>query len=302
MNSAIQKSPKNIIFAVLRINKMQFGTFKVKDGVYIPDVGMDYPTDDPFCRLLKVEVEDSSKGKYQFDETFPYVDNSLNFKLNGMLGSFVKWVLVAFWNRFHFGLRIDGRKNLRKYREELKNGAMCICNHVFIFDAFGVNQAVKRFGRIWIPMFAKHFNGKNGWFMRHAGGIPIPETRGGMRKFNEAFDEYHRRKDWFLIFPETVRWNMYVPIRPFKLGAFSMAYKYDIPVIPLVYSYRERKGLYRLFGKRNEPCVTLHVGEPIFFDKEANRKEEIKRICAITHNIMEQMAGIEVNPWPTTEE
>ena len=280
---------------------MEYGTFKVKKGVYIPDIGMEYPTDDPFRRLLKVEVEDSSKGKYQFDENFPYIDNSFSFKLNDILGFFVKWILVAFWNRFHFGIRIEGRKNVSKYRKDLKNGAMCVCNHVFIFDAFGVNQAVRRFGRIWIPMFAKHFNGKNGWFMRHAGGIPIPENRAGMRKFNEAFDEYHRRKEWFLIFPETVRWNMYVPIRPLKLGAFSMAYKYNIPVVPLVYSYRERKGLYRLFGSKNIPCVTLHVGEPIFFNKDNPRKEELTRVRDIAHESMTRMAGIEINPWPAGE-
>ena len=276
---------------------MEYGTFKVKEGVYIPDVGIDYPKDDPSRRLLKVEVEDSSKGKYQFDETYPYIDKSLSFKLNGILGFFVKWVLVAFWNRMHFGIRIKGKENVRKYRKELENGAMCVCNHVYVFDAFGVNQAVKKFGTLRIPMFAKHFNGKNGWFMRHVGGIPIPETRGGIAKFNEAFDEYHRRKEWFLIFPEAVRWNMYAPIRPFKTGAFSMAYKYDIPVIPMVYSYRERKGLYRLFGSKNTPCMTLHIGEPIFFDKNANRKEELLRVGTIAHKKMEQMAGIEENPW-----
>ncbi|MBP5135402.1 MAG: 1-acyl-sn-glycerol-3-phosphate acyltransferase, partial [Paludibacteraceae bacterium] len=203
----------------------------------------------------------------------------------------------AFWNRMHFGIRIKGKENVRKYRKELENGAMCVCNHVYVFDAFGVNQAVKKFGTLRIPMFAKHFNGKNGWFMRHVGGVPIPETRGGIAKFNEAFDEYHRRKEWFLIFPEAVRWNMYAPIRPFKTGAFSMAYKYDIPVIPMVYSYRERKGLYRLFGSKNTPCMTLHIGEPIFFDKNANRKEELLRVGTIAHKKMEQMAGIEENPW-----
>lgn len=281
---------------------MHFGTFKVKEGVYIPDIGVDYPKDDPFRRLLKVEVEDSSLGKYQFDENYPYIDKSLSYKLGDVLGFFIKWLLVAFMTRFHFGLRIEGRKNVRKHRKELKNGAMCLCNHVFIFDAFGVNQAVRLFGRIWIPMFAKHFNGKFGWIMRHAGGIPIPETRGGIRKFNEAFDELHSRKEWFLIFPEAVRWDMYAPIRPFRTGAFAMAYKYDIPVVPLVYSYRERKGLYRLFGKRNLPCVTLHVGEPIFFEKEQLRKDEILRVCNLAHKTMVQMAGIEENPWPTTEE
>lgn len=281
---------------------MEYGSFKVKEKTHVPDIGIDYPKDDPFLRLLRIEVEDSSKGRYQFDETFPYIDKSLSFRLGEILGFFVKWILVAFWNRFHFGLRIYGKENVRKHRKELENGAMCVCNHIFIFDAFGVNQAVKRFGKLKIPMFAKHFNGKNSWFMRHVGGIPIPETRSGIRKFNEAFDEYHRNKEWFLIFPEAVRWNMYVPIRPFKIGAFSMAYKYDIPVVPLVYSYRKRKGLYCLFGKKNVPCVTLHVCEPIFFDKDKSRKEEIQRVCILAHETMVKNAGIEVNPWPATEE
>ena len=140
---------------------MEYGTFKVKEGVYIPDVGIDYPKDDPARRLLKVEVEDSSQGKYQFDETYPYIDNSLSFKLNGILGFFVKWVLVAFWNRFHFGIRIKGKENLRKYRKELKDGAMCVCNHVFIFDAFGVNQAVKRFSTLRIPICQEFYSNCN---------------------------------------------------------------------------------------------------------------------------------------------
>ncbi|MBQ4475637.1 MAG: hypothetical protein IJK62_03180 [Bacteroidales bacterium] len=80
-----------------------------------------------------------------------------------------------------------------------------------------------------------------------------------------------------------------------------MAYKYNIPVIPLVYSYRERKGLYRLFGSKNIPCVTLHVGEPIFFNKDNPRKEELTRVRDIAHESMTRMAGIEINPWPAGE-
>jgi len=277
---------------------MEFGTLKVKDGVHIPDIGIDYPKDDPFRRLLKVEVEDSSKGKYQFDDTYPYLDKSLGYKLNNILGFFVKWILVAIWNRLHFGLKIDGREKISKYKKELSDGAICICNHVYIFDAMGVYQAVRRFKRLWIPMYAKHFNGKSSWFMRYSGGIPIPETRGGIRKFNEAFDEYHRRKEWFLIFPESVRWNMYVPIRPFMRGAFSMAYKYGIPIIPLAYSYRKRTGIYRLFGAKNIPCLTLHVGAPISFDMNKPRKDEVDRVRKLAHENMVQMVGIEKNPWP----
>lgn len=275
----------------------------MKEGTYIPDIGIDYPTDDPYKRLLHVEVEDSSQGRFQFDETYPYLDDSLRFKLNCILGFFVKWCMIAIHNRCHFGLKIEGKENIRKYKKKLsEKGAMCISNHVFVFDALGVNTAWQRFKQVRIPMFAKHFNGRNWWILWQAGGVPLPETREGIRKFNEAFDEYARRKYWFIIFPETVRWNMYVPIRPFKRGAFSMAYKYDIPIIPNVYTFRERKGIYRLFGKKNSPCVTLHVGEPIYFDKTKNRKEELDRVCQEAHAEMLRMAGIEVNPWPANGE
>ncbi len=279
---------------------MKFGTFKVNEGTYVPNIGIQYPTDDPHQRLVHVDVEDSSKGKYVFDETYPYLDKSFKFKLNTIAGFFVKWFLVAIHNRCHYGLRIEG--NLRKYRDQLRDGAVCVCNHVFVFDALGVNAACKRFRQVRIPMFAKHFNGHGSWILRQAGGIPIPETRGGIRKYNEAFDEFNRQKLWFIIFPEAVRWDMYVPIRPFKRGAFTMAYKYNRPIIPFVYTFRERKGLYRLFGKKDYPCVTLHVGEPIWFDKSAPRNEEIDRVSKLTHETMVRMAGIEVNPWPAIDE
>ena len=280
---------------------MEFGEFKVKEGVYIPDTGIVYPTDDPYRRLVHVEVEDSSKGKYQFDENYPYLDKSLIYKLSDIAGFFLKWFLAALHNRCHFGFQVEGRENLRKHKEQLRDGAMCVCNHVYLFDALGVNAACQPFRQVRIPMYAKHFNGSGSWILRHAGGIPIPETREGIHKFNEAFDEFARRKMWFLIFPEAVRWNYYVPIRPFRRGAFSMAYKYNRPVIPLVYSFRERKGLYRLFGKKSDPCMTLHIGEPIWFDKSAPRKEELDRVCREVHHEMERMAGIEVNPWPEME-
>ncbi len=279
---------------------MKFGEYKVKDGVYIPDIGIDYPTDDPHRRLLTVQVEDSSQGRFQFDETYPYLDDSFKHTLNTIAGWFVKWCLVAVHNRCHFGLQIEG--NLRKYKEQLRDGAMCVCNHVFVFDALGVNSACQRFRQVRIPMFAKHFNGRGSWILRQAGGIPIPETREGIRKYNEAFDEFARRGFWFIVFPEAVRWNMYVPIRPFKRGAFTMAYKYNRPVIPFVYTYRERKGIYRLFGKKSDPCVTLHVGEPIWFDKSANRRDELDRVCREAHAAMVRMAGIEANPWPAFDE
>ena len=77
-----------------------------------------------------------------------------------------------------------------------------------------------------------------------------------------------------------------------------MAYKYNVPVIPFVITYRERKGLYRLFGKKSEPLMTLTVGEPLLPDMTRSRKEEVDGMRIKLHAQMEQMAGILTNPWP----
>ena len=150
-------------------------------------------------------------------------------------------------------------------------------------------------------MFAPNFRTKDGYFMGIAGGIPIPEAEAGMsamKKFNEAFDEFHRRGWWFHIFPEACRWDMYKPLRPFQKGAFTMSYKYNKPLLPCVITYRERKGIFRLFGPKELPLLTVTIGEPIYPDTTQARKTEVERLRDVAHAQMQQMAGITHNPWP----
>ena len=130
---------------------------------------------------------------------------------------------------------------------------------------------------------------------------PIPEPETGlsaMKKFNEAFDEFHRRGWWFHIFPEACRWDMYKPLRPFQKGAFTMSYKYAKPIVPCVITYRERKGIYRLFGPKELPLLTVTIGEPLYPDTTQPRKTEVDRLRDMAHQQMLRMAGITHNPWP----
>ena len=150
-------------------------------------------------------------------------------------------------------------------------------------------------------MFAPNFSTKDNFFLRVVGGIPIPEADKGIaaiKKFNEAFDEFHRRGYWFHIFPEAARWDFYKPLRPFQKGAFTMAYKYGMPLLPCVITYRERTGIYRLFAKKEIPLLQVEIGEPIFPDKTQARGQEVERMRTEAHLRMERMAGILHNSWP----
>ena len=272
-----------------------YRNFKVREGVYVPEPTAEFPGDNPFTRMTPI------RGKckdIQFDETYTYLDKSLKFRIWHFIMYLVAWTAAFMINRIRFGIKIEGREKLRKNRELFANGMMTVCNHVHRWDMICVLQAM-RYRKAWIPMYAQAFNGQDGFLMKVIGGIAIPENHGGLRKFNEALDELHAAKQWIHIFPESCSWYHYAPLRPFKTGAFNMAYKYALPVIPMMISFRPRTGWRKLFGN-GAPLLTIHVGDPIVPDLNTPRKEEAARMRDLAHQAMLDMAGIVSNPWPSS--
>jgi 1-acyl-sn-glycerol-3-phosphate acyltransferase len=154
-----------------------------------------------------------------------------------------------------------------------------------------------RFRRLYFPAWVGNLHGSDGKFIRWAGGIPVPQGLHVMRFFNQAFDELHAKKKWFHVFPESCRWTYYYPIRPFKKGMFTMAYRYNLPVIPFGFSYRRPTGIFALF-KKGHPLITLRVGEPILPDLSLPRKEAVQRLREACHKKIVELAGVRNNPWP----
>ena len=232
----------------------QYQELQVQEGVYIPQPALQYPEENPFERtLFPKQIK-----HIDFDEHYPYINDSFKYRFNMLWGYYlVVHVLLRLKLRIQMGLRIRGRKVLKKYKSELQHGAITIANHVYRLDCPCVLIAVKGTHHTRIPMFAPNFRTKDGFFMQLAGGVPIPDSTTNMsalKKFNEAFDEFHKRGYWFHIFPEACRWDMYKPLRPFQKGAFTMSYKYNKPILPCVITFRERKGIFRLFGPKSYHC------------------------------------------------
>ena len=266
---------------------------------YIPDLGIVYP-DKPDGRMVPVNpIRDIN-----IDENYPYFDKSLKFKFIRHLLYFLVYTLIWFLTIARFGIKIEGRKNIRKYKHLFKNGAMTIANHVQRWDFVYVTLAI-RFRRIFFPVWKEHLKGKDEGFIRHAGGIPIPDTIAAMKSFNRAFDEINEKKIWIHAYPESSRFDFYTPIRPFKKGVFTMACRYNLPVIPIAFSYRKSHFPFtignlirKLLGKPELPLVTIRVGEPVLIDNTLNRKEAVLKLRKDCHEAMVRLAGIEDNPWP----
>ena len=85
-------------------------------------------------------------------------------------------------------------------------------------------------------------------------------------------------------------WFYYPDIRPLKKAVFQYAVKYDRPIIPIVMTFRARKGITKWFTKK--PQVDLHVGEPLHHDKALSPIDAARDMQERAYHIMQVMAGI----------
>ena len=238
------------------------------------------------------------------DEKYPFLDKSFGFRFMRGLVYLAIYTACFFLSLLRFGLKIEGRKNLRKHRHLLKNGAVTVSNHIHLWDTIFVIQAI-RYRPIFFPAWKELLNSSDEGFVRYTGGIPIPDGIHLLKYFNRAFDEIRAKKKWIHIYPEGSMFYFFQPIRPFKKGAFSLAWRYGLPVLPLACSYRKPcfpftlVNIFRsLIGNQKLPMVTIRIGEPIFLDKNLPRKEAIQKMRKECHEAVVRLAGIQDNPYP----
>ena len=231
-----------------------------------------------------------------FDENYSFYDKSARYKfIRGCYWFLVNAICFPLLCITH-GLRIHGRKNLKKHKEELKGGAITICNHVFMWDYLCVLKAIRPH-LPFFPAWKTNFEGPNGNLIRMSGGIPVPtDSFRAMHKFNVAMEEVIEDGKWLHVFPEGSMWFYYPDIRPLKKQVFRYAVKYNKPVIPLTISFRPRKGITKLFTKK--PQVDIHIGEPMWADQSLLPFEAEKKMHTEAYHIMQVMNGI--NPGDPT--
>ena len=289
----------------------RYRDLKVTPGTYVPPVTIDYPEEDPYTGLYRPVYNRECPA---VDATYPYVNDSWRNRLLIWYGYRILRPFVGLILRFRYGLRwrIDGQEHWRRCswgvrrwlkQFDLSHGAITVANHCYRHDCASVLTTINGSHHMRIPMFAPNFRTKDQIHLRSIGGIPIPAPEQGlsaMKAFNAAFDEFDRRGYWFHIFPEAKRWDWYKPLRPFQKGAFTMSYKYNKPILPFAITYRERTGIYRFLGPKDEPLIQVIIGAPIYPNTSALRAAETERLLQVTHQTICRLAGIEHNSWPSS--
>ena len=226
----------------------------------------------------------------ELDENYEYMPRGVWFRIKRALVAAVLHLIVFPLTHLTHGLRIYGRENLKKHKDELKGGAITVSNHVFMWDYLCVLKAIRPHIS-YFPAWKINFESGFQPFMRILGGMPIPEGDiHAMIAFKHDLDEVVRSGRWLHMFPEGSLWYFYPDIRPMKIAVFDYAVKYHKPLIPISMSFRPRKGFRRIFGKG--PFVDLHVAEPIYADETLPPREAAEELRLRASRIMQQMNGV----------
>lgn len=227
-----------------------------------------------------------------FDTNYPYIDESKKFKRKcfffGLLNHYFVYPLAF----IRLNLRIKGKKNLKKYKDVIKGGAVSICNHVHMWDYILVKNVMWKFNPK-VLVWEKNISGENGKMIRKVGGVPYPENN--ISAVNKCFSEienYINKGGLFHVYPEGSMWEFYMPIRPYKRGAFYFSVKCNKPIIPLGISYREN-GFIRKKIFKSPASLTFNIGEPIYPNLKLGEKEAMRDLMERSHNAMCKLVGID---------
>ena len=258
------------------------------DNHYTPHFYNDYPDEETGNWLPVKKVHN-----YVYDDKFHYTYGKTFGEKLAIFGvRLLGFTVVPFLLLFDGAVIYRGQRKLNKYSKQFKNGFISVCNHVYKYEFLMIRE-MKPFTSCYVPIWQEGAEGPDGNFYRAGGGVVLPHTtpRSMFYGFKEL-DKLIKEGKWVHIFPEQAGWFYYGGVRKFQNGTFKLAYDNDKPIVPFGISFRKRRGLWRLFGPKNKPCVTLSVGDPIFPNKENEKNAEVERLTNEARSAVMNLANI----------
>lgn len=214
---------------------------------------------------------------FHIDESYNYLcDTSLINMVHRGFRVFALLVLNII-NHAFLGLTIEGEKNFQQLQN---HGAITICNHVHLLDCsvLGCTFSHKRMyfltleSNFKIP-FIQHL-------VRLLGGVPLSNRPKQLKELFSQMQIALQKGNFVQIYPEGSLHPFCMELRPFKNGAFHLAVKSNMPIVPSVITYQQPQGLLKLI--RQKPCLHLTVLPPVYPPIDLPYRqavEELKQTC-----------------------
>lgn len=177
-------------------------------------------------------------------------------------------------NHLWLKTKVVGRSNLNG----ISTGAILTSNHVNKLDSLAIGYAIKKKRIHYTVAEFNNMDCNLGRCMRAYGIMPIPSKRSMLPRFEQQLQKYLNRGDWINFFPECSEWWCYEKPRPYQIGAFHYAAKYQVPIVPLFITFHKTKK-YLPEGIEQRQFI-VHILKPIYPNLSLplkERKNDLKR-------------------------
>lgn len=186
---------------------------------------------------------------------------------------------------------IKGMENL----QGVETGAIITCNHFNPFDSFSIEQVFRLSGKSKEKKLYKviregnytNFPGLYGFFFRNCDTLPLSSNKRTMIEFMKAASTILQRGDFILIYPEQSLWWNYKKPKPFKNGAFKMAVRNNVPVIPIFITMEDSNIIDETGFAVQE--YTINIEKPIYQDESLSLKENAEMMKERNYQIWKEI-------------
>lgn len=240
---------------------------------------------------IKVTSKDIVKNpiflKDKVNENYKFIKKNIFFKVVSFIFYCFAFVVLFPLLSIFYIPKVKGKKNLKN----VKN-TVFVANHSFILDCALLNTHVLKFKRPFFIVNKKNMQVPVACSMiKLFKAVPIPDSIKAYKRFLYEVDTELKNKKSILIYPEGSMWPYFAKIRPFNSGAFRFSVKNNVPVIPIVLSYRKPNWLYKLLG-RKKPLININILSPVYPDPNNNLKEEENKINNIVFSKMTECFSV----------
>ena len=228
----------------------------------------------------------------------------INYLHKGFLGNCKR--RIAFAAAYSYFDKLEKNRDIVVNRARgLENlsavsGAVVTCNHFHPLDSFMMQRIFDDSGhagklyRVIREGNYTNYPGFYGFLMRNCNTLPLSSHMQTMKKFLNAVRQVLADGHCLLIYPEQSMWWNYRKPKPLKTGAFDIAVKNRVPVVPCFITMQDTGKL----GADGFPVqeYTPHLGAPIWPDttlpKAAAREKMKQQNEAFCREIYEKTYGI----------
>ena len=240
------------------------------------------------CSKFNEDVENDAPAKTIRPKDVDYVNKKLSSKFLTCVANILGTAFFeSMIKKKKFIIKeVNGLENVSK----VSGGAIVTCNHFNLRDNYAVYKAIKpalKRGKKLYKVIKEsnytNFKGPVRLMMRHANTLPLSSSTETMKNFYRGISKLLERGEKILIYPEQAMWWNYRKPRPLKTGAFKIATKNNVPIIPTFITMKDSNII------DNDGFFVqeyyIHFLPAIYPDKNLISKENEQLMCEKNYNL-----------------